>query len=130
MSKETERTTTEGHDVLDAKFFGTIQVGSELLLCETTARDMQHGLNAAVVQHAAGNGGWAGGFVWAWISSWMPRHITKQRPSNGHAVESARENWALMTHLYAMIAHIQKTYLEIKLTAPLAVRGGKNSREK
>ena len=71
-------TSPKGQYILDAQLLGSVQVCSYAFLGKITAGDVEHGFNATVVQHTAGNGSGAGGLVGSRVSSRMPCHITEQ----------------------------------------------------
>lgn len=85
---------------------------------------MQHGLHAAVVKRGVGYHHGAPLAVPAGVSSGVPCYVAEQRSPSNHSVKPVTQFRTFVASYPAC------THLEIKLTAAVAVRGGKNSSEK
>ena len=61
----------------------------DLVTCLPHARDVQHRLDAAVVEHGGGDHARAGRLLRARVASRVPRDVTEERVASTEAVEPA-----------------------------------------
>lgn len=130
-------TSPQRHDVLQAQVLGLAQVACNLVFCLVAAGQMEDALQATVVDCCAGNHHGRGLLVRARVPGRVPRDVDEQRPSRTHPVKSTEQRHHHISLINLLCCHaVQEElvisfspHLEMRLTAPLAVRGGKNSSE-
>ena len=81
------RTSTEGHDVLQAQLLGLGQVAGDGVLALVAAGQVQDTLQAAVVDRRAGDHHGGRLLVGARVSRRVPGDVDEQGPSGAHAVK-------------------------------------------
>ena len=70
-------TSSKSQYVLDSPCLGLLQVTCDDLLGLVGTGDVEHGIQATVVQCCAGNRHGAGLRLPTWVTSWMPGDITE-----------------------------------------------------
>lgn len=98
-------TSPQCHDVLQSQVLGLAQIGCELLFCLLAAGQVQHGIQATIVECRASDHHGRGFFVRARISCWMPSDVDKEGPTSSHTVKSkSKQNLIFQFCIYLYLS--------------------------